>query len=103
MDYKRTFKIHHQKNRLYKQLINFPNKQRESRYKIYKNKLTHVIRNAKWTYENRFEIEKNDMKLTWRLVNEVINKRKTKQSLPSAFMSDGKMITDHFEIANRFQ
>ena len=42
------------------------------------------------------------MKLTWRLVNEVINKRKTKQSLPSAFMSDGKMITDHFEIANRF-
>ena len=42
------------------------------------------------------------MKLTWRLVNEVINKRKTKQSLPSAFMSEGKMITDHFEIANRF-
>jgi hypothetical protein len=65
------------KNRLYKQLINFPNKQRESRYKIYKNKLTHIIRrNAKWMYyENRFEIAKNDMKLTWRLVNEVINKR----------------------------
>ncbi len=61
------------------------------------------IRNAKRTYyENRFEIARNDMKLTWRLVNEVINKRKTKQSLPSAFMSDGKMITDHFEIANRF-
>ena len=91
------------KNRLYKQLINFPNKQRESRYKIYKNKLTHVIRNAKQTYyENRFEIAKNYMKLTWRLVNEVINKQKTKQSLPSAFMSEGKMITDHFEIANRF-
>ena len=33
------------------------------------------------------------MKLTWRLVNEVINKRKTKQSSPSAFMSEGKMIT----------
>jgi hypothetical protein len=77
--------------------------QRESRYKIYKNKLTHVIRNAKRRYyENRFEIAKNDMKLTWRLVNEVINKRKTKQSLPSAFMSEGKMITNHFEIANRF-
>ena len=91
------------KNRLYKQLINSPNKQRELRYKIYKNKLTHLIRNAKRTYyENRFEIAKNDMKLTWRLVNEVINKRKTKQSLPSAFMSEGKMITDHFEIANRF-
>ena len=91
------------KNRLYKQLINSPNKQRELRYKIYKNKLTHVIRNAKRTYyENRFEIAKNDMKLTWRLVNKVINKRKTKQSLPSAFMSEGKMITDHFEIANRF-
>jgi hypothetical protein len=34
----------------YKQLINLPNKQRESRYKTYKNKLTHVIRNAKRTY-----------------------------------------------------
>ena len=41
------------------------------------------------------------MKLTSRLVNEVINKRKTKQSLPSVFMSEGKMITGHFEIANR--
>ena len=48
------------------------------------------------------KLQKNDMKLTWRLVNEVINKRKTKPSLPSAFMSEGKMITDHFEIANRF-
>ena len=100
---KELLKSIRKKNRLYKQLINSPNKQHELQYKIYKNKLTHVIRNAKRTYyENRFEVAKNDMKLTWRLVNEVIDNRKTKQSLPSPFMSEGKMITDHFEIANRF-
>ena len=60
------------KNRLYKQLINSPNKQRELRYKIYKNKLILVIINAKRTYyEKRFEIAKNDLKLTRRLVNEL--------------------------------
>ena len=42
------------------------------------------------------------MKLTWKLINEVINKRYSKNTLPSTFTFADKIITDHFEIADRF-
>lgn len=91
------------KNRLYKKLINSPSLSRESRYKTYKNKLTHLIRNAKRSYyDSKFESAKSDLKQTWKLLNEVINKRTNKPSLPSTFISDGISITEPLEIAERF-
>ena len=36
------------------------------------------------------------------MLNEVINKRKSKSPLPSSFQSEGKTITDPVEIAVRF-
>jgi hypothetical protein len=62
------------------------NPARESRYKKYKNKLTHLIKGAKKAYyEKRFDAVKNNQKATWKLINEVINKRARSSSLPSAF------------------
>jgi hypothetical protein len=92
------------KNKLYKQLIGSPSVLRESRYKKYRNKLTHLIRNAKKSYyDTKFENAKNDLKQTWKLVNEVINKRISKPStLPSTFIHEGKTITDPLEIADKF-
>ena len=91
------------KNRLYKQFIKTPNSIRESRYKIFRNKLTHVIRKAKRSYyESKFESAKNDLKLTWKLINEVINKRNNKPSIPTRFLSDNETLTDPTKIAERF-
>ena len=42
------------------------------------------------------------MKLSWKLINEVINKRITKTELPNAFKEHDIEVTDHKEIAERF-
>ena len=42
------------------------------------------------------------MKSTWRLLNEIINKRKSRNSVQSSFVIDNKEITDPMEIANHF-
>ena len=45
----------------------------------------HVERIAKRKYyDSKFENARNDLKITWKLLNEVINKRKSKSSLPSS-------------------
>ena len=42
------------------------------------------------------------MKLSWKLINEVTNKRITKTELPNAFKEHDIEVTDHKEIAERF-
>ena len=91
------------KNRLYEKFIRSPSLSNERKYKTYKNKLNHLIRTAKRKYyDTNFESAKNDFRTTWKLLNEVINKRKSKSPLPSSFASEGKTITDPVEIADKF-
>ncbi|CAH3181037.1 unnamed protein product, partial [Porites lobata] len=69
----------------------------------YKNKLNHLIRIAKRKYyDTKFESAKNDLRTTWKLINEVINKRKSKSPLPSSLASEGKTITSPVENADKF-
>ena len=49
-----------------------------------------------------FKEAKNDLKLIWRLINETINKRKRKPSLPSSFDTEGRTVTNPKEIAGNF-
>ena len=80
-----------------------PNRFRERQYKIYRNKLNHLIRNAKRIYyETKFEVTKSDLKQTWNLINGVFNKGKVKPSLPSSFNLNTEVVTDPLAIANGF-
>ena len=91
------------KNRLYKKFVTSSSTSSAMKYKAYKNKLTHLIRIAKRKYyDSKFENARNDLKTTWKLLNEVINKRKSKSSLPTSFKSEGRTLTDPIEIADRF-
>ena len=73
----------------------------ELQYKSYRNKLTHFIRIAQhYYYDQRFALAKNHLKETWKLVNEVINKRKCRPPFPSSLRSDGSVITDPAKIVN---
>ena len=91
------------KNRPYKKFVISLSTSSETKYKAYKNKLIHLIRIAKQIYnDSKFENARNDLKTTWKLSNEVINKRKNKSSLPTSFKSEGNTLTDPVEIANRF-
>ena len=88
------------KNILYRRFLSNP---REIGYKNYKNKLSSTLRAAKRNYfEKKFEECKSNMKSTWRLLNEIINKRKSRNSVQSSFIIDNKEITDPMEIANHF-
>ena len=82
-----------QKNKLYKKLLRCPNITNTNNYKQYINILTYLLRDAKKLfYEKSFEENKNDSRNTWKILNEVINKRKMNiNEPPSTFIdSDGK-------------
>ena len=92
------------KNRLYKKYLSNPTIENEMTYKRYKNKLNHSVRIAKSLhYAKKLERVKSDTKATWRVLNEVINKKKSKTKFPSSFkVDDNTEISEPVEIANRF-
>ena len=68
-----------------------------------KNKLNHSLRIAKRLYyEKKRENAKSHMKSTWRVLNEIMNRKTQKNRLPSTFKIDNREISNPKEIANRF-
>ena len=91
------------KNMLYKCLLNNPNSSNEIAYKSYKNKLTHSLRVAKRLYyEKQIEKLKSNVKATWKVLSEILNRNKGKRGLPSVFREGSLEISDPKEIANLF-
>ena len=92
------------KNKLYKKFLSVPTSSYENMYKKYKNKLNHLIlRSAKRRYyEERLESTKTNIKTTWKTLNEIINKKTRKKSLPSVFIANNQNIVNPLNIANRF-
>ena len=43
-----------------------------------------------------------NLKTTWKLINEIINERKIKSSIPDSFKENEQIISDAKEIANKF-
>ena len=73
------------------------------KYKIYKNKLTNILRYCEREHYNKsLELHKKDIKRTWKILNEVINKRCKSNSFSTNFIEDGKEITNKQEIAEGF-
>ena len=91
------------KNKLYKQYLNSPSKERLLKFKTYKNKLNMLIWKSKRShFFKKFESAKNDMKKkknTWNTINNVIGKGQ-KQSLGHKFKDEcGSILTkDLFQI-----
>ena len=87
------------KNMLYKCFLNNPNSPNENTYKSYKNKLTHSLRVAKRLYyEKQIEKLKSNVKATWKVLSEILNRNKGKHGLPSVFRADSHEISDPKEI-----
>lgn len=91
------------KNKLYRSILHNPNQQHERFYKDFRNKLNHLLRIAKRLYyERKLEETKSDIKATWKILNEIINKKHRKTKTNSKFIIDNKEISDPIEIADRF-
>ena len=90
------------KNKLYKQYLRYPCKETETRYKQYKNKLTHLLRVAEKTHvQSYLEQHKGNLKKTWQLVNEMLFRSKG-NPIQSTFILNDKESQDNHEIANYF-
>ena len=91
------------KNKLYKRFLKKPSIKNEEIYKKYKNKLNHILRIAKKKYySGKFDESKNNIKLTWKTINELLNKTKRKSKLPTSFSDNEKKIDAPKEIADKF-
>ena len=65
--------------------------------------MTHSLRVAKRLYYNKTLYEyKSKAKSTWKLLNDLINKKRSNCKLPSFFKSNEEEIFNPTHIANRF-
>ena len=53
-------------------------------------------------YEKQIEKLKSNVKATWKVLNEILNRNKGKRGLPSIFRADSREISNPKEIANFF-
>ena len=91
------------KNNLYARYLKTKSTKDLSRYKNYKNKLTSILRNCKKTYFDKIlKEQKNNMKGTWKILNEIIRKKKSTTMYPETFTHKNKLFTSDLDIANGF-
>ena len=98
---KRGFVFGNQQN---KRLNKSPTLHHEQQYRRLRNKLNHLIRIAKREYYDKQITEyKSNVRQTWEIVNEVINRRQKSTRLPSTFrVIDNHEVNDPEQIANGF-
>ena len=96
---KRGFVFGNQQN---KRLNKSPTLHHEQQYRRLRNKLNHLIRIAKREYYDKQITEyKSNVRQTWEIVNEVINRRQKSTRLPSTFrVIDNHEVNDPEQIAN---
>ena len=69
--------------------------------KLYKNKLTSILRFAEKSYYSSLLVEyKGDAKGTWNVLNTVINKKNRSNQLPNNFECNDEHISVKSDIAN---
>ena len=90
------------KNKLYRRYKKTGNAEHESIYKQYRNNLNRLLITAeKIHYETLFNDNKDDLKKSWRILKQVINKRKYSSSC-SKFLVNQETTTDKNKIAKGF-
>ena len=72
-------------------------------FKTFERIVKENIRAAKREYYFKtFTAQKNDMKKTWKTIDETLNRRRNKSKFPSEFVINNRSIADHKEIADQF-
>jgi len=91
------------KNQLYNTFLSQRTDQTLKRYKVYKNKLTSILRGAEKTYYNDLlNDEQTDIKKTWKILNTIIQRCKDSHSDHAKFKINREEVTDKKRIADGF-
>jgi hypothetical protein len=90
------------KNILYKRFLKYRNSETENDYKLYRNKVQHLLRVAERKhYHDIISYNKNNLKKTWSVMKSIINKKQITKR-PEFFLYNNRKITNKSDIANRF-
>ena len=91
------------KNKLYQKFIKNPNQRNELEYKRFRNKFNKIKQAAKRNHYNKEFIEhKGNLKCSWKLIKEVLNKNNFKMELPDNIKENESLITNKIQISNKF-
>ena len=91
------------KNKLYVKLIKLNTTANEVTYKRYRNKLNHILKYAERKhFQDILEQNKHNLKKTWQIFKNIVNKKKTCQVNPKFKLNDGSCITDKATISSKF-
>ena len=72
-------------------------------FKTFEKIVKDTIRASKREYYFKtFTAQTNNMKKTWKTIDETLNRRKNKSKFPSEFIVNNRSIADHKEIADQF-
>ena len=91
------------KNTPYKKILRSRTLISETKYKLFKNKLTSISRfSDKSYYAKRLLENKGNAKGIWKIINTVINKKPRPNKLPRQFINNGETISSNKAIASEF-
>lgn len=100
---KSLLKSINKKNRLFHKYKLNPSNNNKKKYTKYKNILTHILRCEKKAYfSKQFNIHYNDMKGTWKIINNVLNKNKSNVHNATEMKIGEKIENDSNVIAEGF-
>jgi hypothetical protein len=90
------------KDFLYRRFIKHRTVENEQDYKLYRNKVQHLIRVAERKhYHDIISFNKNNLKRTWSVMKSIINKKQMTKR-PEYFLHNNQRLTNKSEIACRF-
>lgn len=96
-------KLLRKKNKLYRKYISNPTPLIHGVYKSYRNKYIHSIRSAKKKYfSEKFKRCSKDIKTTWKVINQLLQREKTAPELPSVLLDGENSLKNPFDIAQKF-
>ena len=91
------------KHKLFLVYINHNSTENHNKYKIYRNKLNHLIKISKNKYfTQKLENARSDLKVTWKILKDLMKTTKRKSNYPNAFKYNNNMISDSALIAGQF-
>ena len=92
-----------QKAKLYTKKLKTPNATNIQKYKLYCKIYNRVKRAAKLShFKHMLDSNKNNIKQTWKILNQAINKQNAKPCIPDTFVIDDNLVSDKQQISDKF-
>ena len=91
------------KNKLFLKYRKTNSVQNETNDKIYRNKLNHLLKiSEKKHFQELLNSSKDNIKKTWQIMKNIVNKGKSKQIQSKFKLSDGTITTNKDVISSKF-